>query len=93
MRQQDFVRVRLRGEDGLRQLGLQLQQPGTAQAASQIHQRPSWHEQGIPFTIIQSSVMKYYLPLIVIIFQKVPYAKDDFIRNRLLLLLFIRPKC
>ncbi len=47
MRQQDLVRVRLRGANGVRQLGLQLKQPRPTQAASQrSHQRTSRNEQG-----------------------------------------------
>ena len=45
--QQNPVRVRLRGEDGLRQPGLQLKQLGTAQAASdKVYQRPPIHGKG-----------------------------------------------
>ena len=47
LRQQDLVRVRLRGEDGLRQPGLQLKQLGTAQAASdKVYQRTPIHGKG-----------------------------------------------
>lgn len=61
MRQQDLVRVRLRGEDGLCKPGLQLQQPGAAEAASKIHQRSSSYGKG-QLGILASILSRYAAP-------------------------------